>query len=329
MKKIKYLFALVIVAMLTSGCVKYNGRMDIKKDKSMEFSVIYALDKSMFTGETALKEEKFEGLKKNGYTITKYSDDKYEGFTISKSIKNIDEVSSESDVVFNLSGMLNEQEVNNKEVFFKVQKGSDKNTYTANFKFDSNDSNLNTQEKETTDETKEDEELPDIVDFQKEDVANYVEEDDADKKESVTSNSLDSVLTTGEEDQTTVSEDGTTSDGSNLDLSGLNSLTSSMDLTFKVNLPNPAISSNATTKENGDKSLTWNLTSSGKQNIEFTFELDNNASSGNMMLYIGIGAAVLVVILLAVVLLSRKKKDTPVVSAPVDDKPADIPNNNE
>lgn len=269
MKKIKYLFVLCIVAILTSGCVKFNAVMDIKKDKSMEFSIIYAFDKSM-SGMTSMKEEDFDEVKKQGYTVTKYSDDQYEGFKITRSIKNIDEVSTESDVEYNLSGMM-EADENNKYIF-KVVKGADKNTYTAKLKFDSNDSSLSS---DTTDlEDDEEQDLPD-------------EENDV-----TSSNSLD-----------------------NFDLSGM---TSSMDLSFKVNLPKAAISSNATSKENGDKSLTWKLTASGKQNIEFTFELDNNPGSGNMMLYIGIGAAVVVVVAVVVVLLTKKKKETP--STPVNNQ---------
>ena len=79
----------------------------------------------------------------------------------------------------------------------------------------------------------------------------------------------------------------------------LSALTGNMDLSFKVNLPNAAISSNATNKENDNKDLTWKLNANGSQTIEFAFELDANAKSdSNLILYIGIGVGVLLVLVL-------------------------------
>ena len=56
MKKIKYLVLLFTVTFLLTGCIKFNANMDIKKDKSMDFSIIYALDTSVFGEEKALKD---------------------------------------------------------------------------------------------------------------------------------------------------------------------------------------------------------------------------------------------------------------------------------
>ena len=46
MKKNFKTFKLLLIALmliLSSGCVKYNVTMDIKKDKSMDFNIIYAI----------------------------------------------------------------------------------------------------------------------------------------------------------------------------------------------------------------------------------------------------------------------------------------------
>ena len=50
MKKNFKTFKLLLIALmllLSSGCVKYNVTMDIKKDKSMDFNMIAAFDKSL------------------------------------------------------------------------------------------------------------------------------------------------------------------------------------------------------------------------------------------------------------------------------------------
>ena len=269
MKKIKYLLLLCVFAMTLTGCVKFNANMDIKKDKSMDFSIIYAFDKTVFGEDNKLKEEDFAEVKKQGFTITKYSEGNYEGFTLTKKIANIDEVSTESDTVYDLSGMMSENA--DSKYIFKVVKASDKNTYTAKIKFNANDSGLNSDDEETPDE----------------------------------------VLTTGEDTNTVGATDSSldVTSESGMDIS---SLTQNMDLSFNVTLPNGAISSNATTKENDNKKLSWKLNSSGQEYIEFTFELSNSSSS-NMMLYIGAGVVGLIAIVAIVILCSKKKERKEVV----------------
>ena len=273
MKKLKWFLAVCLIAIISTGCVKFNAKMDIKKDKSMDFSIIYAFDKSMMSmmGDSGgLKEEDFDEVKKQGYTVEKYTQDNYEGFKITKKIKNIDEVSTDQDTIFNLSGMMEEKEDN--KYMFKVVKGEDKNTYYAKFKFDSNDSGMNDNTNEGG------QALPD-------------------ENETLTNEVLDS--------SDTLDANETLDDSNDIDLSGL---TGSMDLSFSVNLPYSAISSNATTKENDGKNLSWKLTSTGKQSIEFAFELKNNESEcNNLLLYIGIGAGVLLLIAIIVIIIVSSK----------------------
>lgn len=291
MKKIKRFLLLCLVSIVATGCVKYNGILTINKDKSMEFSIIYAFDKSLMSGESSsLKEEQFDNLKKEGYTVEKYSDEKFEGFKLIKKFNNIDEVSTDKDVEFNLSGMMNNTESD--KYMFKLVKDGDKSTYYAKFKFDSNDSNSTTTEEDTeaTSET-----LPD--------------EDE-------------SLKTTGEDVVTTTGEDDDSTDGSNDSGLDFSALTSSMDLKFEVNLPNAAISTNATTKENDNKKLTWNLNYGAAQAIEFAFNIDAKGDS-NILLYVGIGAGVLV-LLLIILFLTKKKGPKEIV--PVNDNKVEIKN---
>ena len=276
MKKVKYLLLLVLFALITTGCVKFNATMDIKKDKSMEFSVIYAFDKSLMGEDNALKEEDMSEPKKCGFEVSKYSEGNYEGFKLVRKITNIDEVSAEEDVTYDLSGMMDQGVCGGK--IFKVVKGEDKNTYVAKLKFDSNSNGMT----ENTD----DEEIPEN------DVETTVETTDE--------TTPDDEIMAGDEDNFDL-----TSEGSNMDLSGL---MNNLDLSFSVNLPYGALSSNATTKENDNKKLTWKLGTEA-QTIEFTFELKNNDSDSNMMLYIAVGAAVLVFILLLILVISKTRKN--------------------
>ena len=258
MKKIRNVVFLGLVMVLLTGCVKFNVNLDIKKDKSMNFDMIYAIDSKMFGENGELKEDDFAELKKERFTLTKYEDGDMKGFKISKKFANIDEISTESDTEYNLSGMGKDASEN--KYMFKVEKGTDKNKYYAKFKFNANDSNLNTN---STDEN----ELGD------------------------TSDTL-------------------TSESNSLDSMDFSSLGKNLDLSFKVNLPYAALSSNATTKENDNKTLTWKLATTGAESIEFAFELPNNATSGNMMLYIGIGVLGIVAVVAIVIVLSMKKKTT-------------------
>lgn len=281
MKKVKYLLLLGLFAIITTGCVKFNANMNIKNDKSMDFSIIYAFDKTVLGEDNALKEEDFEEVKKQGFEATKYTEGNYEGFKLTRKIANIDDVSSESDVIFDMSGMMEEKEGN--KYIFKIVKGTDKNTYIAKIKFDSSSSSSSLSDTETPGEV-----------------------ETGDEPTSITgSNDID-----------------------------MSALTSGLDLSFSVDLPNPAVSSNATKKENNNKKLSWDLTTSGEQIIEFTFELSNsntsisgignngvisgNSSSNNnsnLILYIGIGVLALAVIVLIIILATKNKK--PQVIVPV------------
>ena len=146
MKKLKIMIIALLLAIVTTGCVKFNVNMDIKKDKSMDFTMIYAFDKSLIQNGNELKESDLEEVKKNGFTITRYSDGKFEGFTISKKINNIDDVSTTDDTVYNLSGLMSSGE--DSKYIFKVVKGLNKNTYYAKIKFDASDSNMSSMDSE-------------------------------------------------------------------------------------------------------------------------------------------------------------------------------------
>lgn len=264
MKKVKYLIVVCLVMLFLTGCVKFNATMDIKKDKSMEFKIIYAFDKSIFGDTSSLKEEDMSEAKKQGFTVTKYSEGNMEGFTLTKKIKNIDEVSTESDAEYDLSGMMGDSSDN--KYLFKVSKEEDKNTYYAKLKFNASDSGLNMNDEE--DETLSDE--SDDLNF----------DDD--------SNTLDDI--------------------------DLSSMMATLDLSFSVNLPNSAISNNATKAENDNKNLTWKLGTDKQEYIEFVFQLSNNESNNNL-LYLAIGGGLLLlIVIIIIIILKGKNKNKEVVN---------------
>lgn len=251
-KNIKFTILLILLVISLTGCVKFNSTMEIKKDKSMDYKIIYAFDKSLFGDQEILTNDDKKELESKGFTVSNYVDGNMNGFKVSKNIKNIDDVSSTNDATYDLSGLLDSNKSESK--VFKVKKGFLKNTYTASFKFDSSDSDLNNS----------------------------------------TSND-----TTIDNDFTT--DDNNTTTDSDFDFSNINT---NMDLSFNVKLPYKAISSNATTKKNDDKELSWNLSSTGEDKIEFSFALYNMTN-----IYICGGVIVLLIIIVIVSILNKSKKN--------------------
>lgn len=251
-KNIKLTALLILLVISLTGCVKFNSTMEIKKDKSMDYKIIYAFDKSLFGDQEILTNDDKKELENKGFTVSNYVDGNMKGFKVSKNIKNIDDVSSTNDATYDLSGLLDSNKSESK--VFKVKKGFLKNTYTASFKFDSSDSDLNNS---TSNDT-----------------------------------TIDNDFTTDDNDTTTDSD---------FDFSNINT---NMDLSFNVKLPYKAISSNATTKKNDDKELSWNLSSTGEDKIEFSFALYNMTN-----IYICGGVIVLLIIIVIVSILNKSKKN--------------------
>mgnify|MGYP004601759807 CR=1 FL=1 len=149
MKRVIKLVSIFLILFSLTGCVKFNANMSINKDKSMKYSVIYALDTTIFGNQSIMTDEDKNELIKKGYKIEDYSSGNMKGYTISKSFKNIDKVSSTGEVLYDISGLLDDD--NNDSAIFYVKKGVFKNKYKANFKFDSSDSDLSTDENNEND----------------------------------------------------------------------------------------------------------------------------------------------------------------------------------
>ena len=266
MKKSLYILTIFIVAICLSGCVKYNANMEIKKDKSMDFSIVYAMDTQYFGDQEVLTEENRKELEEEGFKVTDYQEDTMKGFTLTKSIKNIDELSTTENTDYSLSNI---EEDKDKEMF-KVEKGFFKNKYIANFKFDTEDSAIT--EEGTSDGT--------ITD-------GYSDGTIEENPDSYSDFPMDS---------TEGYNDSSMDDFSNM-------ATSNLDLSLNVTLPYQAISNNATKTENDNKTLSWDLTSSEIETINFEFELYNMTN-----IYLTIGGIALLIIIIIVVTVTKHKK---------------------
>lgn len=285
-KNIGKSIVLAIMIMLLAGCVKFNANMDIKKDKSMDFSIIYAVN-TTYLGEDAinLSEEDKKELEESGYKVSDYSEDSLKGYKLVRNIKNIDTVSSTENKNFSLSGILEEEK---DDKLFKVKKGFIKNTYTANFDFSASDSGMDTSSMEDAEESDDDEGFS------------------LDDEMEITTDDETGLTTEEESDDTSIFGEDTTEDSDDMDYEQLaQTLQESMDLSFNVTLPYPALSNNATKTSDDNKSLSWSLASDKTETLEFQFELYNMT---NIYLAVGAGVGFLVILIVIIVVCSKKKK---------------------
>ena len=281
-KKIKSFIVLFSLALFSTGCVKYNVKMDVKKDKSLNYEIIYAMQSSLLEDKNVLEDEDIKKAKDEGYTVKEYNQDGYKGFIISKKIKNIDDVSDTNEVKFSISDNALKKDAK----IFTVKKGLFKNSYKAKIDFDmSNSFNMDNEDDDENDKnetnnknnssiTNDDFNLDNVDDLNLDDVDDISFNDN---------NNVDVKLL----------DEKTTND---MDMS---QITSSMDLKYTVNLPYKAKSNNATTVKKGGKQLEWNLANA--KSIEYEFELYNP------IFYIAIGVGIVIVIGVIVIVIKKNK----------------------
>ena len=243
MKKIKYILVLILFIFSTTGCVKMNADMEIKATKEMIYKVTYAVDTTVFGDEDLLDEDEKKEIKNNGFEIEKFKDGNYVGYTFTKKIKNIDDVSTTKKIDSELlAGIDSEAE---SKYLFTVKKGFLKNTYTANFNFDSSEYDLDSGD--------------DDYDYDYDDDDYDYDDDDYDYSDD------DYDL-----DDDSVSGSMAKSTDDDMDFSNMYS---NLDVKYTVKLPYGAKSSNATSKDG--KKLTWDLMNSNFKGIEYEFEVYN------------------------------------------------------
>ena len=292
-----------------TGCVKYKNTMTINNDKSMIFEGSYLIsDKLLETSDstTFFSEENKKALEERGVKVSEKKENNYTGIAVSKKYDNIDKISNKNGKEVTISDYFKEDF--DDSVLFKVEKGFLKNKYTANFKYDSNVGPGDSGDTSTSQALTEN-----------------------DKKLAVTDDLTTTTPSTGEEattpstgDDTTTPDDGTTTpttpttpdttepgdSGFDSDIMGL---AGEMEFNYVVNLPEKALTNNATNVSNDGKTLTWSLMQSQISNIEFSFELKN--MTNYYILYGGIAAALIIVIIIIISLIKKGKKGKEVVPA--------------
>lgn len=105
MKKLK-LIILVVMVLLLCGCMKYDTEMTINKDKSMDLNITFVYNPIIFGYE---EDEELllinDYMRDKGFYINYYYDVKYLGYTYSKHIVNIDDLSVSDNVTYNASNI--------------------------------------------------------------------------------------------------------------------------------------------------------------------------------------------------------------------------------
>ena len=144
-KKIKLLVIFMIILSFT-GCVKYNHKMVIKSDRSMDYSIIYGISKDFAEGGTMTEnEDVLKRAKEKGFDIKDYKDDKYIGSILTVKVPNIDELSNLTGSTFSLNQFFSEDndesfiDAENKPIMFKRKAGIFIDEYSAIFTFDYNE----------------------------------------------------------------------------------------------------------------------------------------------------------------------------------------------
>ncbi|MDY6071667.1 MAG: hypothetical protein SPI44_02175 [Bacilli bacterium] len=309
MKNLKKVIGVLLILTTMTGCVKYKNTMTINNDKSMIFEGSYLIsDKLLETSDstTFFSEENKKALEERGVKVSEKKENNYTGIAVSKKYDNIDKISNKNGKEVTISDYFKEDF--DDSILFKVEKGFLKNKYTANFKYDSNVGTGDGGDTSTSQALTEN-----------------------DKKLAVTDDLTTTTPNTGEEattpstgDDTTTPDDGTTTpttpttpdttepgdSGFDSDIMGL---AGEMEFNYVVNLPEKALTNNATNVSNDGKTLTWSLMQSQISNIEFSFELKN--MTNYYILYGGITAAVIIVIIIIISLIKKGKKGKEVVPA--------------
>ena len=309
MKNLKKVIGVLLILTTMTGCVKYKNTMTINNDKSMIFEGSYLIsDKLLETSDstTFFSEENKKALEERGVKVSEKKENNYTGIAVSKKYDNIDKISNENGKEVTISDYFKEDF--DDSILFKVEKGFLKNKYTANFKYDSNVGTGDGGDTSTSQALTEN-----------------------DKKLAVTDDLTTTTPSTGEEattpstgDETTTPDDGTTTpttpttpdttepgdSGFDSDIMGL---AGEMEFNYVVNLPEKALTNNATNVSNDGKTLTWSLMQSQISNIEFSFELKN--MTNYYILYGGIAAALIIVIIIIISLIKKGKKGKEVVPA--------------
>ena len=271
--KVSKIFIMLVFTIISTGCMKYDTTMEINKDKSMNLTIITAVDQNLADqmADTTNKSE----IESKGFYVEEYNEDGKTGYKVTKQIKNIDDVSTEASLSKeDMTDALN----GDKEYMFTIKKGFFKNTYKAVYDFSS---------------------------YNMEDYDELMEEDEYDetclynKLERGYSIHCSSEPVPNQEANRQAYEDMLAYDRQQSEQ--YKNMYEKMDLKFRLKLPYKAIKSNATSKSNLGKTLEWDLTK--VEEVSFEFPIYNMTR-----IYIAIGIGILVIMFFTATLFSKRKR---------------------
>ncbi len=127
MKKHFKLLGVLLIILLTSGCVNYEGEMSIDKYKGMDLKITYASMEDQY-----ITKENKDKMIKNGFSIDKYNESNYKGVVIKYQTKDIDKISITNKKDYNLVDMDNLAP----NGMFTIKKSFFVNKYSSNLVFD-------------------------------------------------------------------------------------------------------------------------------------------------------------------------------------------------
>ncbi len=131
MKRMKRFLLLSIIVLLLNGCVKNNVTMRINNDKSMNLEVSILVKEEY--KDTLTGSFKPSDLENNGFKVSTTNKDDYSGYKITKSFKNIDELSKSNNETSDISNIL-ESSFDYSKLFTR-ESGFFKDTYSAKYIF--------------------------------------------------------------------------------------------------------------------------------------------------------------------------------------------------
>ncbi len=129
---------IAVMTILISGCMKLELSSNIGRDKSMDLSIVLAVEESllMLMDEELFTEEDVQQLVESGFTVEDYLSGGYTGKKMSIAISDIDSLFADEDTERDLSGF---SELMDNGELFRIKKGLFKNQYTVDFSIDLSD----------------------------------------------------------------------------------------------------------------------------------------------------------------------------------------------
>ncbi len=320
MRSFKKIFILLIIILIMSGCYQSETTLTINSDRSVDLNVKVLVDDNFNDKYYSSNMSLYE---KRGIKIDRITEYNSKGYLIFKKYKNIDEISSESDISVDITKYLDDNF--NEQYLFKVEKDNFKNKYIANFNFNSaNIKNKMTEKIETESEFIE--KIKDIFDKT---IADY-EKDKKEKNYSSEKNELE--LSSDIVYKISIDKDGKV----NLDIKDNNysykkenvllkdiveadvvklNNTNKSNIKFIVKLPVKVLENNANEVSTTGQTLTWVLDPDKNSMISFSFELVNKENY--IVIFSMIAGILLLITLLTITIIILKSKNR----KKVEDKP--------